>query len=111
MKKLVLGIIAVIIAIAIVALYQFRKDEVIATAETPDVYQSDRPVYDQLVQELDSTEIYNDSIIYGYWFKPHEACYFNLFLHIDNTFVFKYYVVPNDSTIVDVVKNFNRASK
>jgi hypothetical protein len=104
MKKLVLGIIAVIITVAVVALYQFHKDEAIATAETPDVYQSDRPVYDQLVQELDSTEIYNDSIIYGYWFKPHEACYFNLFLHIDNTFVFKYYVVPNDSTIVDVVK-------
>ena len=66
MKKLVLGIIAVIIAVAVVALYLFREDEAITTAETEDVYQSDRPVYDQLLQELDSTEIYNDSIIYGH---------------------------------------------
>ena len=89
MKKLVLGIIAVIIAVAVVALYLFRQDEAITTAETEDVYQSDRPVYDQLLQELESPEIYNDSIIYGYWFKHHEACYFHLFLHVDNTFVKK----------------------
>lgn len=36
MKKLVLGIIAVIAAVAVVALYQFRKDEAITTAETVD---------------------------------------------------------------------------
>ena len=62
------------------------------------------PVYKKLIQELDSTEIYDDSIIYGYWFKPHEASSVNVFFHKDGTFEFKYYIVENDSTITDVVK-------
>ena len=28
----------------------------------------------------------------------------NVFFHKDNTYEFKYYIVPNDSTIIDVVK-------
>lgn len=62
------------------------------------------PIYRQLLTELGSTEIYDDSILYGYWFKPHEACAVNIFFHKDNTFEFKYYIVPNDTTIIDVVK-------
>lgn len=65
---------------------------------------STSPVYKKLIQELDSTEIYDDSIIYGYWFKPHEASAVNIFFHKDNTFEFKYYIVQNDTTIIDVVK-------
>lgn len=65
---------------------------------------SSRPIYDKLLAELDSTEIYNDSILYGYWFKPHEACAVNIFFHKDGRFEFKYYVVENDTTIIDVVK-------
>lgn len=65
---------------------------------------SKRPIYQLLQEELDSTEIYDGSIIYGYWFKPHEACAVNVFFHKDNTFEFRYYEVPNDTTIVDVVK-------
>lgn len=65
---------------------------------------ADTPIYRQLLTELDSTEIYDDSIIYGYWFKPHEASAVNIFFHKDNTFEFKYYIVQNDTTIIDVVK-------
>ena len=65
---------------------------------------STSPVYKKLIQELDSTEIYDDSIIYGYWFKPLDACAVNVFFHKDGTFEFKFYIVENDSTITDVVK-------
>lgn len=68
------------------------------------VLQSNRPIYDRLLEELDSTEIYDDSILYGYWFKPHEASAVNIFFHKDGTFEFKYYIVQNDTTIIDVVK-------
>lgn len=65
---------------------------------------SARPIYDRLLLELDSTEVYDDSILYGYWFKPHEACAVNIFFHKNGTFEFKYYISPNDSTVVNVVK-------
>ena len=65
---------------------------------------SKRPIYDRLLTELDSNEIYQDTILYGYWFKPHEACAVNIFFHKDGTYEFKYYIVENDTTIVDVVK-------
>ena len=61
-------------------------------------------IYDQLLIELDSAEIYDDSILYGYWFKPHEASSVNIFFHKNGTFEFKYYIVLNDTTIIDVVK-------
>ena len=48
-----------------------------------------RPVYKRLLLELDTTEIYNDSIIYGYWFQGHAAQEVNLFLHKDGKFEFK----------------------
>ena len=66
--------------------------------------EANTPIYRQLLTELDSTEIYDDSILYGYWFKPHEASAVNVFFHKDNTFELKYYIVQNDSTIMDVVK-------
>ena len=65
---------------------------------------SANPIYDRLLLELDSTEVYDDSILYGYWFKPHEACAVNIFFHKNGTFEFKYYISPNDSTVVDVIK-------
>jgi hypothetical protein len=65
---------------------------------------SKSPVYQKLIQELDSTEIFDDEIIYGYWFKPHEASAVNIFFHKNGTFEFKYYIVENDTTIIDVVK-------
>ena len=65
---------------------------------------SSSPIYHQLLEELDSTEIYDDSILYGYWFKPHEACAVNVFFHKNGRFEFKYYIVESDTTIIDVVK-------
>ena len=62
------------------------------------------PIYRQLLEELDSADVYNDSIIYGYWFKPHEASAVNIFFHKNGTFEFKYYIAENDTTIIDVVK-------
>lgn len=47
---------------------------------------SDHPITDMLYAELDSSEVYNDSILYGYWFKPHEACNVNIFFHKDDTY-------------------------
>lgn len=51
-------------------------------------FDDDRPTYAKLQQELDSMEIYNDTIIYGYWFEPHAACFHNIFLHKDYTYEF-----------------------
>lgn len=68
------------------------------------ITKTNKTIYDQLLEELDSTEIYNDSILYGYWFKPHEACAVNVFFHKNSRFELKYYIVENDTTIIDVDK-------
>lgn len=65
---------------------------------------SDHPITDMLYAELDSSEVYNDSILYGYWFKPHEACYVNIFFHKDDTYEFKYYEVGKDDSIIEKSK-------
>lgn len=61
---------------------------------------SNHPIYSQLRKELDSTEIYNDSIIYGYWFQPHAAASVNLFLHKNGVFDMKYCDVKIKGTFV-----------
>ena len=61
---------------------------------------SNHPIYSQLRKELDSTEIYNDSIIYGYWFQPHAAASANLFLHKNGEFDMKYCDVKIKGTFV-----------
>ena len=68
------------------------------------ITKTNKTIYDQLLEELDSTEIYNDSILYGYWFKPHEACAVNVFFHKNSRFELKYYIVENDTTIIGVDK-------
>ena len=68
------------------------------------VVASDHPVTAILYAELDSVDIYNDSIIQGYWFKPHEASAVNVFFHKDNTFEFKFYTVDKDDKITDQFK-------
>ena len=65
---------------------------------------SDHPITDRLYAELDSADVYNDSILFGYWFKPHEACYVNIFFHKDNTYEFKYYEVGKGDEITDMNK-------
>ena len=66
--------------------------------------ESSSSIYQQLLTELDSAEVYDDSMLYGYWFKPHEAYDVNIFFHKNGRFEFKYYIVENDTTIIDVVK-------
>ena len=65
---------------------------------------SDHPITDKLYAELDSADVYNDKVLYGYWFKLHEACYVNIFFHKDNTYEFKYYEVDKDDNIIDKFK-------
>lgn len=65
---------------------------------------SDHPITDMLYAELDSADVYNDSIIYGYWFKPHEASAVNIFFHKDNTYEIKYYLVDKRGNIIDKFK-------
>lgn len=60
---------------------------------------SDHPITDMLYAELDSSEVYNDSIIYGYWFKPHEASAVNVFFHKNGRFEFKFYTVDENDKI------------
>ena len=66
---------------------------------------SDHPITDRLYAELDSADVYNDRVLFGYWFKPHEACYVNIFFHKDNTYEFKYYEVGKGDEIIDMNKN------
>lgn len=73
-------------------------------ADSATVVVSDHPITDMLYAELDSADVYNDSILYGYWFKPHEASAVNIFFHKNGRFEFKYYIAENDTTIIDVVK-------
>ena len=65
---------------------------------------SDHPNTYRLYAELDSSEIYNDSILYGYWFKPHEAFAVNIFFHKDNTYELKYYQLDKNDSIIDKFK-------
>ncbi len=70
-------------------------------SDTATIEISSRPITDMLYAELDSADIYNDSILYGYWFKPHEACDVNIFFHKDNTYEFKYYEVGKGDEIIN----------
>lgn len=65
---------------------------------------SHKSIRDRLYAELDSADVYNDKVLYGYWFKPHEACAVNIFFHKDNTYEFKYYEVDKDNNIIDIFK-------
>ena len=93
MKKAALFIFVLLIVSFIVSSLYNHEDvqqEIISTPIGNSQTKSDHPIYDQLAKELDSTEIYNDSVIYGYWFQPHAAAEINLFLHKDGGFELKY---------------------
>ena len=68
--------------------------------EEDTLVETEHPVLEQLSAELDSDEIYNDEVHYGYWFKPHEANAVNIFLHKNNTYEFRYYIVDEKDSIV-----------
>ncbi len=68
---------------------------------TVDAY--DRPegsIRDMLYEKLDSVEVYDDNILYGYWFKPHEACAVNIIFNKDNSFVMRDYNPDDEQSIV-----------
>ena len=73
-------------------------------ADSTTVVVSDHPITDRLYAELDSADVYNDSILFGYWFKPREASYVNIFFHKDNTYEFKYYEVVKSDSIIEKLK-------
>ena len=98
-----------IILIAVIAFAacnnKTRKDLTLEIqSDSSAVVVSSHPITDRLYAELDSAEVYNDSILYGYWFKPHEACYVNIFFHKDDTYEFKYYEVGKDDSIIEKQK-------
>ncbi len=84
--------------------YEMMKTSTLTIGDLIGETKSTRAIYDFLCAELDSTEIYDDSILYGYWFKPHEASAVNIFFHKNGRFEFKYYTVENDTSIIDAVK-------
>ena len=105
MKKLFPIIIMLAVLLFAACNNKTRKDlpsEV--QSDSSAVVVSDHPITDRLYAELDSAEVYNDSILYGYWFKPHEACYVNIFFHKDNTYEFKYYEVGKSDSIIEKLK-------
>ena len=104
MRKIVYVIIAIIV-LSVILLFMLDSKGTHPTPSSKDdairpETKLDRPVYDQLLLELDSTEIYNDSIIYGYWFQPHAASEVNLFLHKNGRFVLKRCDVIKQGTFV-----------
>ena len=110
MKRIILIVVPVLFIIILLwALIanngRNRISEKISQQDTSKhINESKRTVYERLLMELDTSEIYDGSIIYGFWFKPHEACAVNVFFHKDKTFEFMYYETLDDTTIVDVVK-------
>ncbi|MCQ2215342.1 MAG: copper resistance protein NlpE [Bacteroidales bacterium] len=42
-------------------------------------------------EELDSSDVFNDKVLYGNWFTPHEASVMNITFNRDNTFKMKDY--------------------
>ena len=101
--------ITIVLVLAVLGLYacknRTQKDlpsEI--QSDSSAVVVSDHPITDRLYAELDSADVYNDSILYGYWFKPHEACYVNIFFHKDDTYEFKYYEVDKNDSIIEKLK-------
>ena len=98
-------IIILLVSLGLTACKNVSQKEVpIGTEKDSIVDISDHPITDRLYAELDSSEVYNDSILYGYWFKPHEAFAVNIFFHKDNTYEFKYYHVDKNDSIIDKFK-------
>lgn len=59
------------------------------------------PILDQLLEELDSTEVYDDNVIYGMWFEPHAGPHHIIF-HKDQSFEYATFEFPNDSDVIDI---------
>ena len=110
MKKIVLIILVLAGTGCLICCPSFRENGGGDSAECCDYIKEDtlvemeHPVQDQLSAELDSDEIYDDGVIYGYWFKPHEANAVNIFLHKNNTYEFRYYIVDEKDSIINMFR-------
>lgn len=110
MKKFILVVLALICIGCLICCPSFRENGEGDSAESCDYIKEDallemeHPVQDQLAAELDSDEIYDDGVICGYWFKPHEANAVNIFLHKNNTYEFRYYIVDEKDSIVSLFR-------
>lgn len=107
MKKLFLFILVLICIGWMICCPSFRErnletslDDSINDNEeiTSAIYE--HPVTDQLYAELDSNEVYDEKVLFGYWFKPREANAVNIFLHKDYTYEFNYYMVNEKDSII-----------
>lgn len=111
MKKLFLFILVIICLGWMVSCPSFREEETEVASENFLVnYEEDasaifeHPITKQLYAELDSDEVYDDKVLFGYWFKPHEANAVNIFLHKNYTYEFNYYIVDEKDSIIKLFK-------
>ena len=107
MKKLFFVILVIICLGWMVSCPSFREEETEVASENTLVdydenssSEFDHPITEQLYAELDSNEVYDDKVLFGYWFKPHEANAVNIFLHKNYTYEFRYYMVDENDSII-----------
>lgn len=111
MKKLFLFILVIIGIGWLICCPSFRDDETEpASKNTLIDFEEDtsaifeHPVTEQLYAELDSNEVYDEKVLFGYWFKPHEANAVNIFLHKNYTYEFNYYIVNEKDSVIQLFK-------
>ena len=111
MKKLFLFILVLICLGWLICCPSFREEETEGASEnTLANYEEDassifdHPVTEQLYAELDSDEVYDENVLFGYWFKPHEANAVNIFLHKNYTYEFNYYIVNEKDSVIQLFK-------
>lgn len=104
LMKRVLPILLTLLFLTACSTKQKEHSQPQAVEEQADTVKSEYPIYDRLLTELDSTEIYNDSILCGYWFQPHAASAINIFFHKDNTYEFKYCKNGEGDEVISILK-------
>ena len=111
MKKLFLFILVIICIGLLICCPSFRENEAEVASENTltgldedTSYVFEHPVTELLYAELDSDEVYDEKVLFGYWFKPHEANAVNIFLHKDDTYEFNYYIVNEKDSIIHLFK-------
>lgn len=111
MKKLLFFILVIICLGWLICCPSFREAEAEVASENTltDIEEDtsaifEHPVTEQLYAELDSDEVYDEKVLFGYWFKPHEANAVNIFLHKDYTYEFNYYIVNEKDSIIKLFK-------
>lgn len=84
--------------------YKAQQNQDIVSIDSTTITTSNKSIYDRLLEEIDSADVYNDSILCGYWFQPHAASVINIFFHKDNSYEFKYCENGKDNVVIDILK-------